>query len=101
VKHRDPNFSTPYDYPRPSVPYEGSELWPINAMRDAGVTLEVVDADKGYVVFSNGIALPIVALFDDTGHRVEEWIDARTYDFGNSTFGYGTANAPHGGNELH
>lgn len=89
-------LKTPYDWFRPELPYEDSELWPVNAWRDAGVTLEVIDARLMLAVFSNGIALPIVALYDGDGRRVEEWEDARTYDFGNASFGYGRANAAHG-----
>jgi hypothetical protein len=86
-------IKTPYDWPRPELPFEDSERWPINAWRDAGVTLEVIDAKNMWCVFSNGIALPIIALYDADGFRVDEWEDARTYDFGDACFGYGTANA--------
>jgi len=86
---------TPYDWPRPELPYEDSERWPVNAWRDAGVTLEVIDPKLMLVVFSNGIALPIIALYDADGFRVEEWEDAWTYDFGNACFGYGAAKAAH------
>jgi len=95
MKHVDRDFSTPYDWPRPTIPNEDSEMWPINAMRDKGVALEVINWEKRYVVFANGISLPIVALYDGDGLRVEEWDDAVRYDFGNSTFGYGTANCYH------
>ena len=84
-------FATPYDWPRPVCANEDSELWPINAMRDRGVTLETINWKEGWVAFSNGIKLPIVALYDADGFRVEEWEDARTYDFGDPRFGYGTA----------
>lgn len=91
---------TPYDWHRPEVPHEDSELWPVNAWRDRGVTLEVIDAQNMRVTFSNGITLPIVALYDAEGSRVEEWEDATTYDFGSPSFGYGAANASHDGTHL-
>jgi hypothetical protein len=95
------HFATPYDYPRPTCPNEDSEMWPINAMRDAGVTLEVIDHQNMRVIFSNGVWLPIVAMFDADGFRVEEWDDCVTYDFGNSCVGYGAAKAAHDGVHLH
>lgn len=90
------HFATPYDYARPTCPNEDSERWPVNAWRDAGVTLEVIDTKHMWAIFSNGIALPIIALYDADGFRVEDWEDARTYDFGNASFGYGRANASQG-----
>ena len=72
---------------------EGSELYPINAWRDLGITLEVINPVQGYVVFSNGVVLPIVAMWDDYGFPAEEWDDCRCYDFGNPCIGYGRANA--------
>jgi len=96
MKHRSSGFSTPYDWPRPVCANEDSELWPINAMRDAGVDLEVIDTQRMMVVFANGIALPIIALYDASGLRVEDWEEARTFDFGNACIGYGTANARQG-----
>ena len=78
-----------------SVPYEDSELWPINAWRDAGVTLEVIDPKRKRVVFSNGVALPILEMRDAEGFVVEEWEDCVRYDFGHPRFGYGSANAAH------
>jgi len=94
------HFKTPYDWPRPYVPNEDSELWPVNAWRDAGVGMEVIDTTGMRVVFSNGICLPIVALYDAEGFRVEEYADAATFDFGDATFGYARANAKHGGADV-
>lgn len=91
---------TPYDWPRPELPNEDSELWPVNAWRDLGIGLEVIDAQNLRVVFANGICLPIVAMYDAEGFRVEEYADARTFDFGDATFGYARANAQHGASNV-
>ena len=76
---------------RSQIPDEGRELWPLNAMRDRGVTLEAIMRDQNVVAFSNGIVLPVLALYDRDGFRVDEWEDACTYEFGNSHIGYGRA----------
>jgi hypothetical protein len=75
------------------APHEGSELWPLNAWRDLGITLEVINTVKRYVVFSNGVVMPIIALWDEYGFPVEEWEDCWRYDFGDPRFGYGRADA--------
>jgi len=90
-------IKTPYDWPRPEIPYEGSELWPMNAWRDLGIGLEVIDAQHMRVTLANGITLPIVALYDADGFRVEEYAEARTFDFGHPSLGYARANAAHAG----
>lgn len=100
MRHKSPDFATPYDWPKPTLPYEDSELWPLNAMRDRGVALEVIDAQNMRVIFANGVWLPIIALYDAEGYRVEEWSDAVTYDFGNSCMGYGSANVQHNASHL-
>lgn len=74
-----------------SHPSEASELWPITAMRDRGIALEVVDTRLMTVTFANGVVLPIIALFDAEGWPVDDWEDAVKYDFGNPYVGYGSA----------
>ena len=75
------------------VPYESSELYPLNAWRDLGITLELINSVERYVVFSNGYVLPIVAMWDEYGFPADEWEDCFQYDFGNESIGYGRANA--------
>ena len=72
------------------------ERWPIQAMRDRRIPVEVVCMSKGYVVMGSGLVLPIVGYYDEDRRRLltpeEINEEACYYEFGNDRVGYALGN---------
>ena len=64
----------------------------IRAMSERHIGVAVVCAAKGYVVFDNGIKLPITGWLDDDRNPTEDPRQYSYYEFGNEEFGYGIGN---------
>jgi hypothetical protein len=64
--------------------------WRIQAMKERHICIAVVCASKGYVVFDNGVKLPIIGWLDDDHKPTEDPEQYSYYEFGTEEFGYGT-----------
>lgn len=60
------------------------------AMREAHVRVAVVCIPKLYVVFDNGLKLPIHEFFDDDHEPTDDGYEMRYYTFGDEEHGFGT-----------
>lgn len=63
--------------------------WQIVAMRERHVRVAAICMSKRYVVFDNGVKMPIVGWLDDDHEPVDDLEDAVYYEFGTPVFGYG------------
>ena len=66
-----------------------SSPWQIVAMKERHVKVACLSMTCGYVVFDNGVKVPIVGYLDDDHRPVWDMEDARYYEFGTDEFGYG------------
>lgn len=66
--------------------------WQLNAMKERHIGIAAVCASKNYVVFDNGVKLPITRWFDEHHQPTDDPEQYTYYDFGNEEVGYGTAN---------
>ena len=62
----------------------------IHAMKEAHVLVAVVCIEKYYVVFDNGVVLPIQGFLDDDRQPTDDGSEMRYYEFGDEVHGYGT-----------
>ena len=61
----------------------------LHAMKEAHVGVAAVCMSKSYVVFNNGLQLPIHGWFDENHRPTRDLEIARYYEFGNDEIGYG------------
>lgn len=73
----------------------------LSAMKERGVKITYVDIDEDYVLFENGVRLPITAYLDDDWEEVDDKLEASYYDFGDEEHGYGTSPLVFVKEELH
>jgi hypothetical protein len=62
----------------------------IHAMKERHVGVAVVCQSKNYVVFENGLVLPIYGWLDEQHRPTDNLEIARYYEFGTDEVGYGT-----------
>jgi hypothetical protein len=61
----------------------------IHAMKEAHVGVAVVCQSKSYVVFENGLVLPIYGWLDENRRPTDNLAIAQYYQFGDDETGYG------------
>lgn len=66
--------------------------WQIHAMKERHIGIAVVCASKRYVVFDNGIKMPIQCFLDDDKNPTDDPEQYSYYEFGTEEFGFGTGN---------
>ena len=66
-----------------------ASLHRIHAMKEAHVGVAVVCWSKHYVVFDNGLQLPIQGWLDDNHKPTRDGAKARFFEFGDDEHGYG------------
>lgn len=62
--------------------------WRINAMRERHIGVAAICCPKMYVVFDNGVQLPIQVFLDDDRNPTVDPEKFSYYAFGNEEFGY-------------
>lgn len=77
------------------LPNECSELYPLNAMRDAGVRIDAINLSRGYVAFANGLCVPILNMLDAEGRPTDDPEDCWRIEFGTSDLGLGSVGIAH------
>lgn len=60
----------------------------IAAMKEQGVRIWAVYLDDAYVVFENGLVLPITGFYDGEHNEVEDLDDACYYEAGDDEHGF-------------
>jgi hypothetical protein len=60
----------------------------ISAMREQNVPISAVCIDEGYIVFANGLVLPITGFYDEYDDEVEDREEAVYYEAGDDEHGY-------------
>lgn len=63
---------------------------PLQAWKDARVTVDFIDCEEMTITFSNGVTLPVHAFYDAAGRHVEEPVEPGYAEFGDEEHGYGT-----------
>lgn len=63
--------------------------WQIIAMKERKIGIAVVCATKMYVVFDNGLQMPIQGFLDDDHNPTDDPERYSYYEFGTDEFGYG------------
>jgi hypothetical protein len=66
----------------------------IAAMRERDVRICSVYLDEGYIVFYNGVVLPICGFYDEDDNAVEDLEEASYYEAGDEEHGYVTCPMP-------
>jgi hypothetical protein len=61
----------------------------LTAMKEANVGVAVVCQSKNYVVFDNGLVLPIYGWLDEYHRPTTDLTIAQYYEFGDDEVGYG------------
>lgn len=65
-----------------------ASVYPIVAMKEAGVGIAVVCMTKWYVVMNNGLQLPVTDWLDKDGQPCREDDEPRYYEFGAPDVGF-------------
>jgi hypothetical protein len=63
--------------------------WQVIAMKERHVGVAVICMTRRYVVFDNGVVMPITAWLDDDRNKTDDMEQAAFYEFGTPEFGYG------------
>ena len=63
---------------------------PLQAWKDAKVTVDFIDCDEMTVTFSNGVTLPIWGFYAADGRPVDVPVEGGYAEFGDEEHGYGT-----------
>jgi hypothetical protein len=66
--------------------------WRVHAMKERHIGVAVVCAAKSYVVFDNGVVLPITHWLDERHRPTSDPTRYSYYEFGTEEFGYGIGN---------
>ena len=66
----------------------------ISAMREQGVRIAAAFIDDGYIVFENGLVLPINGFYDDDDNEVDNCYEASYYEAGDEEHGFVTCPMP-------
>jgi hypothetical protein len=61
-------------------------------MKERHIGIAAICCPKMYVVFDNGVRLPILRFLDDDMNPTEDPEQYSYYEFGTDEFGYGTGN---------
>lgn len=61
----------------------------IVAMREAHIRVAAVSIKKFYVVFDNGVVLPITGFLDDGREATDDAYEMRYFEFGDDEHGFG------------
>jgi hypothetical protein len=63
--------------------------WRVVAMKERHVHIAVICMLRRYVVFDNGLKMPITGWLDDDYEPTNDMEEAAFYEFGTPEFGYG------------
>jgi hypothetical protein len=61
----------------------------IHAMKEANIGIAAICIAKSYVVFDNGIKLPITSWLDENHERTDDLCEVRFFEFGDDEVGTG------------
>jgi hypothetical protein len=69
-----------------------ASTWRVSAMKDAKVKVAVICQPLNYVIFDNGLQLPIQRWLNADRQECHPGEEPRFYEFGNDENGYGVGN---------
>lgn len=61
----------------------------IDQLKDIDAKIVIADCEDRFVMFSNGVVLPITQVFDEFGNETDDDEDVRLIVFGSDEMGWG------------
>jgi hypothetical protein len=78
-----------------------SNQYRLQAMRDAGIKIAVLNLIDKFVLFDNGIKVKIQCFYDEYHERTTDVEEVRYYEFGSKKLGFGNGYISAEENEGH